>query len=136
MMRRIFGPLAALAMVVAVPDAANARAGHSHSHADHGGQVQKIGKYEGELVVKGGELTLYVNDENDKPANASGFAATAIVLAKDGQKTIDLKPAGENKLAGSGEFQPADGKIRATVTLTADGRELGKGRYNIDAAKR
>jgi nitrogen fixation protein FixH len=107
--------------------------GHGHSH--HGGQEVKIGKFEAELVVKGSEVTLYVNDANDQKIDASGFTATAVVLAKGNQqKTISLAPAGENKLAGKIDF-PVEGKFRATVTLKNSSGELGKGRYNVDVAR-
>lgn len=107
-----------------------------HAHATHGGQVQKIGKFEAELVVKGTELSLYLNDEKDKPADAAKFAATAVVLAKGNQqKSVELKPAGGNKLLGKGDFE-VDDKVRATVTLSAAGSELGKARFTIDAPKR
>ena len=108
----------------------------SHTHASHGGQVQKIGKYEAELVLKGSELTLYLNDENDKPADAARFSAVAAVLAKGNQqKSVELKPGGENKMVGKMDF-PIDDKLRATVTLSSGSTELGKGRYSLDAAKR
>ena len=90
------------------------------------GQAQKIGKYEGELVVKGTTLTLYVLDEKDQKVDALKMSATAEVLAKGNEKkTVELKPAGENKLAGTGDFV-TDGKLRATVTLVAAGTEAGK----------
>lgn len=107
-----------------------------HAHSSHGGQVQKIGKYEAELAVKGTELTLHLNDENDKPVDAAKFSATAVVLAKGNQqKSVELKAAGGNKLAGRGDFQVED-KVRATVTLLSSGSEVGKARFSVDAPKR
>ena len=80
-------------------------------------------------------MTLYLNDENDKPADAANFAATSLVLAKGNQqKSVELKPAGGNKLVGKGDFQVED-KVRATVTLVASGSELGKARYSLDAKR-
>lgn len=98
---------------------------------EHGGQIQKVGKYEAELVVKGSELSLFLTGADEKKADAAGFSANAIVLAKDGQKTVALSPAGANKLAGKGDFV-IDGKLRATVTLMQGTAEIGKGRYNMD----
>jgi hypothetical protein len=116
-----FAPAAALAQ------------GQGHSH--HGGQEVKIGKFEAELVVKGTEVTLYVNDANDQKIDATGFTATAVVLAKGNQqKTISLAPAGENKLGGKIDF-PIEGKFRATVTLKNSSGEIGKGRYNVDVTR-
>lgn len=110
--------------------------GHQHSHAHHGGQAQKIGRYEAELAVRGAELTLYVLDEADRPVDASRFVATAQVLASGNQqRAVELRPAGENRLAGRVEFQ-VDGRFRATVTLReASGGEVGRARYTLDAAR-
>ena len=109
----------------------------AHSHGpQHGGQVQKIGAYEAELVVKGTDAMLYVVDDKEKKIDASKFSATATVLAKGNeQKTLELKPANDNILSGKVDF-PVEGKFRATVTLKSGSSELGKGRYNVDVAGR
>lgn len=110
--------------------------GHGHTHAHHGGQAQKIGRYEAELVVRGADVTLHVLDEADRPVDASRFAASAQVLASGNQqRTVELRPAGENRLAGRVDFR-VDGRFRATVTLReAGGAELGRARYSLDAAR-
>ena len=106
----------------------------AHSHAaPNGGQIQKIGTYEGELVVKGSDVTLYIVDEKEQKVDASRLSATAVVLAKGNeQKTVELKPSGDNKLTGKVDF-PVEGKFRATVTLKTASGEAGKGRYSLDA---
>lgn len=108
-------------------------AGHGHAHAaPNGGQIQNIGAYEAELVVKGSDLTLFVVDAKEQKVDAAKFSATAVVLAKGNeQKTVELKPAGDNKLAGKADFA-VQGKFRATVTLKSGATEIGKGRYNLD----
>jgi hypothetical protein len=109
--------------------------GQSHGHSHHGGQEVKIGAYEAELVVKGSDVTLYVNDAKDQKVDAAAFSATAVVLGKGNQqKTIELKPAGENKLATKIDFQ-VEGKFRATVTLKNASGEVGKGRYTVDMGR-
>lgn len=119
-------------MLVAVSGGAYAQHAHSHA-APNGGQVQKIGKFEAELAVKGAQATLYVTDENDKKVDAGSMAATAVVLAKGNQqKTVEMKPAGDNKLASAIDF-PVEGKFRATVTLRDGTAEVGKARYSLDA---
>jgi hypothetical protein len=106
-----------------------------HAHSHHGGQELKIGAYQAELVVKGAEMTLFVNDAKDQKIDASGFKATAVVLAKGNQqKTVELSPGGDNKLVGKVDF-PVEGKFRATVTLKNAGGEIGKGRYNLGMAR-
>lgn len=122
--------LFALALSLA-PGAALAQA-HSHA-APNGGQIQKIGAYEAELVVKGSDVMLYVVDDKEQKVDASKLSATAVVLAKGNeQKTVELKPTGDNKLAGKADF-PVEGKFRATVTLKTATGEAGKGRYSLDA---
>jgi nitrogen fixation protein FixH len=102
---------------------------------DQGGQEIKIGNYQAELVVKGAEMTLFVNDAKDEKIDASGLKATAVVLAKGNQqKTVELSPGGDNKLVGKVDF-PVEGKFRATVTLKNASGEIGKGRYNLDMAR-
>lgn len=105
----------------------------AHSHAaPNGGQLQQIGPYEAELVVRGSEVALYVVDEKEQKVDASKMSATAVVLAKGNQqKTVSLQPAGDNKLTGKVDFA-VDGKFRATVTLKTPAGEAGKGRYNLD----
>ena len=106
----------------------------AHSHAaPNGGQIQKIGSYEGELVVKGSDVILYVVDADEKKVDAAPLLATAVVLAKGNQqKTVELKPAGDNKLAGKVDF-PVEGKFRATVSLRTASGEAGKARFSLDA---
>ena len=100
--------------------------GQAHQHGE------KIGAYEAQLVVKGSDMTLFVLDDKDQKVDASKFTATAVVLAKGNeQETVELKPAGENKLSGKADF-PVEGKFRATVTLKSGGSELGKARYSLD----
>lgn len=111
--------------------------GHGHSHPSaHGGQIQKIGGYEAELVVKGGEMMLYVIDEKDEKVDATKFSATAVVLARGSElKTVELKAGKDNILSGRADFA-VDGKFRATVALKSGSTEIGKGRYNIDQISR
>ncbi len=127
--------LVLLAFLVAAPSAVHAQA-KQHSHAaEHGGQIQFIGKVEAELVVKGAEVTLYLNDEDDRKLDAAKFTATVVVLAKGNeQKTLALAAAGDNKLVGKTDFA-VDGKFRATVTLKSGSAEVGKARYNLDPAR-
>lgn len=118
------------------PGAAYAQ-GKAHSHAaPNGGQIQQIGVYEGELVVRGSDVMLYVVDEKEQKVDASKLSATAVVLAKGNeQKTVELKPAKDNMLTGKADF-PVEGKFRATVTLKSGSAEVGKGRYNVDVTAR
>jgi hypothetical protein len=124
-----------LALALSLVLGAAAAWAQDHAHSHQGGQEVKIGSYHAELLVKGSDVTLFVNDAKDQKIDASGFTATAVVLAKGNQqKTVQLVPAGDNKLAGKIDFA-VEGKFRATVTLKNAGGELGKGRYNLDVAR-
>lgn len=105
--------------------------GHSHS-APNGGQIVNIGKLEAELVARNGEISLFLTDAKDMKVNAASYSASAVVLAKGNeQKTVELTPSGDNRLAGKFDFV-VDGRLRATVTLKGQDGEIGKGRYNTD----
>ena len=126
------GFLVAAAALILGGGGVMAQGGHSHA-ASNGGQIQQIGAYEAELVVKGSDVMLYIVDKQEKKVDAAKFSATAVVLAADNQqKTVEMSPSGENRLAGKIDF-PVTGKFRATVTLKSGTVEAGKGRYSLDA---
>lgn len=124
--------IAALVAAVVMPASAWAQAG-GHSHATNGGQEQKIGTYEAEFVARGGQIQLHIRDAQDRAVDATQFRATAVILARGNeQRSVDMTPAGENRLAGLLNF-PVDGRVRATVTLrAASGTEIGRARYTVD----
>lgn len=122
---------ALFSVLVGASTAAYAQGGHAHA-APNGGQIQQIGALEGELVAKSSEVTLFLVDEKEQKVDAAGYLATASVLAKGNQqKTIELKPAGDNKLAAKIDF-PVEGKLRASLTLKKGTAEVGKARYTLD----
>lgn len=130
-------PIAVLVVTTLFGPAAVLGQGGRHSHAaPNGGQIQNIGKYEAELVVKLPDIMLYVVDEQEQKVDASKMSATLVVLAKGNvQKAVELKPASDNMLTGTADF-PIEGKFRATVTLRSGSTEIGKGRYNLDVIAR
>jgi hypothetical protein len=73
----------------------------------HGGQVRAAGPYHLELVVKDGELVLYVTDHADNEIKTIGGEGKAnIQQDKTGSKiTVKLEPSQNNLFMGSGEFQ-------------------------------
>lgn len=84
---------------------------HSAKHAEpvksfHGGQSLAAGPYHLELVAKDGELLLYVNDHSDKPILTEGAKAKATIQQGFENTTtqVELVPAGENQLKGTGTF--------------------------------
>jgi hypothetical protein len=101
--------LIVLSLVFALPALAHQdskfRTGPNGGHAvDAGG-----GKQHWELVAKGGDLVLYVTDQDEKPVDTSGGAAEAQVLVGGKTHTVALAPAGGNTLKGAGPFVSAKG---------------------------
>jgi len=73
----------------------------------HGGQVRAAGPYHLELVVKDGELVLYVTDHAGQEIKTDGGEGKARVQQdKTGGKiTVELEPSQQNMFTGSGEIQ-------------------------------
>ena len=98
--------------------------GHSHTH--HGGQVQKIGRFKAELVVRGAEITLHLLDERERPVDTVGLSALATVLARGNeQRAVEMRPAGDNRLADRVDFPvgPVPGHYYITKFKWRRGRQ-------------
>ncbi len=68
----------------------------------HGGQVRMSGPYHLELLLRDGEMLVYVTDHGDNKIATADFTARATVLAGGTQKRVALAPAGDNKLSAIG----------------------------------
>ena len=84
---------------------------HSAKHVEpvkslHGGQSLAAGPYHLELVAKDGEFLLYVSDHSDKPISTEGAKAKATIQQgfEKANEQVELVPAGENTLKGTGTF--------------------------------
>lgn len=111
---------AASAWMIASP-AGPAFAHEQHGKAEHGGMVAEAGAFQGELVAKGGTLTLYLTDHG-QPVATQGASARMTLLA-GGQKTdLVLAPAGGNRLAATGAPMPGAGAKAVANVKLADGR--------------
>jgi hypothetical protein len=131
-MRRRLAWLPILAAIALTPAAAGADTGEAPMHKS--GAAQGIGDYVAELELTGTELTLRVSDGSRRPVDTAEMSATAIAVAKDGRrKSVALKPAGENRLAGTIKFEPPDLGMRAIVMLTAHSVEVGRAIYDLAA---
>jgi hypothetical protein len=105
--------LRVLAVILGLGLAATAFA-HSDSKWTKGPQGGHIvdaggGKQHWELTAKGGELTLYVTDADEKPLSIDGGSAKGQVLMSGKTINVDFKPAGGNILKATGEFTAAKG---------------------------
>ena len=99
--------------------------------AKYGGQVKKIGAYEGELVVKGSDVQLYVIKDHKPLQPTGGMAASVKLFVNNAESSVELKPQGD-KLAGKAGA-PLSGAVRAMATLSEGGKEIGKAQYSLTA---
>ena len=96
--------------------------------APNGGQMRMAGAYHFELVVKPGQLTVYVTDHGGKKIPTQGASGTATVLAGKGRTSIKLSPAGDNLLKGSGQFS-ATPDMKVVVSITQPGKTAEQARF-------
>jgi len=96
----------ALAALLAFATPAEAHTSSKFTKGPHGGHIVDAGggSQHLELVAAGGNLTLYVSDQNEKPVETAGGAAEAQVLVSGKNYSVALKPAGGNTMMGTGNF--------------------------------
>lgn len=87
----------------------------------YGGQIQEVSEHWVELVVRGDQLTVYVNEQDRKPLSTKEWSGKATVLIGGKSEVVTLTPAGENSATGK-LSAPATGKITAVLQLTIDGK--------------
>jgi hypothetical protein len=85
-----------------------------------GGHVVDVDRYHLELVADGQELRLFLSDTKDRAIPAAGASAKATVISAGGKSTVELKPAGENVLKGSGTFARSQ-TMKVDVVLSLPG---------------
>jgi hypothetical protein len=112
MMKKVLG-----ALVLA---AATLTSGHALAHgapvANHGGIVQAVGETWLELLVKGDQVELYLQDDGDDMPSAEVAGKITLVTAA-GKKEFALKPAGGNKLEATAPGAAKAGKVLALLTM-------------------
>jgi hypothetical protein len=88
------------------------------------------GPYHQEVVVKDGEMRVFLYTMEDAPIATEGATGFATVLAGGKTERVELKPAGGNALAGTGGFTAKAGtKIVTSVTLA--GKGAVQARYEV-----
>ena len=112
MMKKIFG---SMAIAVAALTSGYAAA-HGTPVAHHGGIVQAVGETWLELVVKGDQVELYLQDDGDDMPSAEVTGKVTLVTAA-GKQEFALKPAGGNKLEGRAPGAAKAGKVSALLTM-------------------
>lgn len=97
------------------------RAHGSMPAAAHGGQVQEAAEHWVELVVRGDLVTVYVNEQDNKPRSAREWTGKATVLVGGKTEAVALTPA-EGNSATAKLAAPATGRVTAVLRLTIDGK--------------
>ena len=94
----------------------------------HGGQMIDVNTYHWELIAAGGELTLYVSDQAEKPVATKSAKATANVLSAGKSLTVELAAAEPNLLKGKGDFV-ADKGLKVIVSVSGIGEKPAQIRF-------
>lgn len=119
--------LLALFLALALPVHAGAQ--HAHDHKPkHGGLVKEASGQVYELAVSATAITVWVTDEADKPVGTAGAAGTLTLIDSGSRVEIGLAPAGDNRLAATGNFAPRKG-MSALLKVTVGGKEIARLRY-------
>ena len=88
----------------------------------HGGAVVMAGTYHVELVVKDGQVDVYLVGHDDKPVAVTGRKGVAILMAGGKSVRVPLEPAGSERLSGkAAEARPAAPKGVVQITEPAGG---------------
>ena len=87
----------------------------SHGQPQHGGIVAEAGEAQFEIVAKENKLTVFVTNHGAAVATA-GASGKLMILAGNSKRELELKPDGENRMAGSGSLQATE-KLLVTIQL-------------------
>lgn len=101
---------------------------HDTPTAPHGGQVSTVQKYQYELVVKADEVSVYVTDHGGKKIDTRGATGTATLLSGKSKASVQLTPAGDNQMKGSGKFELAP-DMKVVVSIALAGQAALQGRF-------
>jgi hypothetical protein len=94
--------------------------GAALAHAEHGqpqqgGVVAEAGEAQFEIVAKAGKLTVFVSSHG-APLATAGASGKLTVLAGTNKQEIELKPDGDNRMAGQGNLPP-EAKLLVAIQL-------------------
>lgn len=105
--------ITALLFALSLPSAAMAHA--EHGQPQFGGVVAEAGEAQFEIVGKDGKLVVHVTNHG-APLDTAGASGKLSVLAGTSKQDIELKPAGGNRLQGTGGYA-AGAKLLLQVQL-------------------
>jgi hypothetical protein len=88
----------------------------------HGGAIVIAGTYHVELVVKDGQVDVYLMGHDDKPVAVTGRKGVAILMAGGKSVRVPLEPVGAERLSGkAADANPTTPKGVVQITEPAGG---------------
>ena len=88
----------------------------------HGGAIVLTATYHVEMVIKNGQVDVYLSGHDDKPGAATGRKGVAILMAGGKSVRVPLEAAGAERLTGTTtEALPAKAKGVVQITEPAGG---------------
>ncbi len=102
---------------------------HEPRKGPNGGDLVDAGRYHIEVIGRGARIEVLVSDATDKPLNATGFKAIAIVVIDGKTQRIALEPTADGqKLTGTAPA--ALTSVKGAVQLTDKEGKTATGRVN------
>ena len=87
-----------------------------HGQPQYGGVIAEAGEAQFEIVAKGGKLIVFVSSHGS-PVATAGASGKLTVLAGTSKQELELKPDGENRMAGQGSLPP-EAKLLVAIQLS------------------
>lgn len=87
-----------------------------HGQPQFGGVVAEGGIAQFEVVSKDGKVTVYVTSHG-APVSTAGASGKLTALVGTAKSEIELKPLGENQMAGAGDI-PSGAKMLVSIQLS------------------
>lgn len=102
---------------------------------DHGGMLRMVDMYHFELVVKDGEVRVWVTDHGDTAQATQGADGSLRLLTGASSITVKLKPEGANELVGRDSRIRAAAGTRIILTVAMKGQTPLQVRYALNDLK-
>lgn len=114
--------LMALAALLALP--LNAAFAHSNEYlatitGPHGGMMRMEDAYHFEMLVKDGNVKVWVTDHGGVPQSTAGASGSVTIMTGANMASLDLAPAGTNELVSKtrNAAVAADSKILLKISM-------------------
>ncbi|OJW64602.1 MAG: hypothetical protein BGO65_16705 [Afipia sp. 64-13] len=97
---------------------------------DHGGSVRAAGNYHVELVVKDGQVRVWLTDHGNVAQATDKASGAATVTIGEKRISVPLKPAAKNEMSGSNP-DIKHGAMRVLVNVTLPGEDPLQARFAL-----